>query len=460
MHDFLEEDAYYQSLREPWLKFYGYLQHVDDHLETFEKVGARLQQPPEKIAEAGPYGMMSATNVLATDATKHLVLLYSAGHDIADMAAFYDRAMEYWQTYAHYNKAYNDSDRRSMQWPHVVLPGQDYHLALAMVCFGILLGKQKVLQRFLPLLDYLNDSRDALVERLLSCCFEGRQPEVNICRRNLPYSKSLAIFAAQPKDRPAAMARYLKNWYDASRKETWHDKHEEGYDFFGYWSWEAAALTLVLDIDDTEYRDLPYYPAAMVDFARHANAGKMPAYVAPAIVESADMPQPEAIDELATFWQHKQFSPADFDEKRRAGRMRYESYEYNIEYLTEKVLYESTDPDDFDGASLLATEAVNHLRNCYSAGHALEDLHAFYPLAVRCWENYGRHLTPYLGPGEDDEGTGADEDYYDLIWLDLAGDDYHTALTMVCFAILRGHQDKLASIMPVIDSGGRRDALL
>ncbi|MDC5260008.1 DUF1911 domain-containing protein, partial [Acinetobacter baumannii] len=38
--------------------------------------------------------------------------------------------------------------------------------------------------------------------------------------------------------------------------------------YFGYWSWEAAAVTWLLDIDDALYRDHEFYPKDLVDFAR------------------------------------------------------------------------------------------------------------------------------------------------------------------------------------------------
>jgi hypothetical protein len=36
----------------------------------------------------------------------------------------------------------------------------------------------------------------------------------------------------------------------------------------GYWSWEAAAVTVISRIDDSSYRDKPYYPKDLVDYAR------------------------------------------------------------------------------------------------------------------------------------------------------------------------------------------------
>lgn len=281
MPDCQPADRFQQALREPLLNYDVYQENFCSQLETFEHVRERLQQPPEQVAQIPLFNLMHATQRLATDACSHLANCYSGGHDISELQAFYERAVEHWETYAHYNQAYNHSDKRDTPWAHFALAGPDYRYALAMVCFGILLGKQQLLPRLAPLIDYCNEKRDALLERLLDHYIGGRDGEASTCRRNLPYSNALPVFAAAHCDRPALMADYLAAWYQASRREDYYDRHTSGYQFVGYWAWEAAAITLVLGIDDASYRHLPYYPKDMVDFARQANACKRAAYVAP-----------------------------------------------------------------------------------------------------------------------------------------------------------------------------------
>src|SRR5690606_28895315 len=49
-----------------------------------------------------------------------------------------------------------------------------------------------------------------------------------------------------------------------------------------YWSWEAAATTFVLDIDDSSYRDMPFYPKDLADYARqHATGAAAQAALTP-----------------------------------------------------------------------------------------------------------------------------------------------------------------------------------
>jgi len=83
----------------------------------------------------------------------------------------------------------------------------------------------------------------------------------------LPYRKLDKVFAAKEEDRPKLMSQYLDEWYGSSKREPYHDRHKSSF-FPGYWSLEAAAVTVILRIDDSSYRDKPYYPKDLVDYAR------------------------------------------------------------------------------------------------------------------------------------------------------------------------------------------------
>ncbi|MBB1605567.1 hypothetical protein A9979_03485 [Pseudomonas sp. UMC76] len=121
-------------------------------------------------------------------------------------------------------------------------------------------------------LDYCNEDmgvRDGLLERLVAPFVPGRGTPPDTATRHLPYRKLFKVFDAAPEKRPALMAKYLDEWYHASRREPYIDQHGEGdISFYGYWSWEAAAVTWLLNIDDSSYRDKPFYPRDLVDLAR------------------------------------------------------------------------------------------------------------------------------------------------------------------------------------------------
>jgi hypothetical protein len=89
----------------------------------------------------------------------------------------------------------------------------------------------------------------------LHLLFQDAATPPDECTRHLPYFKLLKVFSAAPEDRPVLMAQYMDDWYEASRREHYYRSHTKGRDhnFLGYWSFEAAAVTVLLDIDDSSY---------------------------------------------------------------------------------------------------------------------------------------------------------------------------------------------------------------
>ncbi|QBQ39468.1 DUF1911 domain-containing protein [Pseudoduganella plicata] len=111
-----------------------------------------------------------------------------------------------------------------------------------------------------------------MLERLLASYVPNRSAPPGECTRHLPYYKTLKIFAAPKESRAVLMKEYLADWYEASRREVYYESHKRGEIFTGYWSWESAAITFILDIDDSSYRDMMFYPIDLVDYARSVNA--------------------------------------------------------------------------------------------------------------------------------------------------------------------------------------------
>jgi Domain of unknown function (DUF1911) len=130
------------------------------------------------------------------------------------------------------------------------------------------------LQRMPKIIDFNNPQQDGMLERLLASYVPGRGVPPDECTRHLPYYKTLKIFAAPVESRSMLMKAYLAEWYEASRREVYYDSHKRGEIFTGYWSWESGAITFILDIDDSSYGDMMFYPADLVGYARSVNAPK------------------------------------------------------------------------------------------------------------------------------------------------------------------------------------------
>lgn len=146
-----------------------------------------------------------------------------------------------------------------------------YDRALATLSLGVLLDVDAP-----PLSTWPGAARDAVLAGLagtdaaaLDCAWP--RSHATLARALSPVSSGA---------RPAAVREFLKGWYDASRKAPWWgskrdaEEHPEDVRHVGHWAFEAAAVVKLLDIDDSSFRDAPYYPADLV--TRSATPGVPP----------------------------------------------------------------------------------------------------------------------------------------------------------------------------------------
>jgi len=266
----ISEEGFGQR-REPYQRYGTYVAQFKDAVGGIAMVTSDL---PRYVTKARKGGLMTSTRRRLWDTLDFMSLQYSAGAPVNQLAEIWPYALQWAEEYARFDRWYDDSAENTScdRIPHVTLRDEEYWMvALRMVCFGILTGNTNDLPRVMSFLDYVNAElviHDGLLERLVAPWAPGR-PIPDTATRHLPYRKLFKVFDATPDKRPALMATYLDEWYHASRREPYVDQHGEGdIAFYGYWSWEAAATSVVLGIDDTCYRDMPFYPKDLVDFAR------------------------------------------------------------------------------------------------------------------------------------------------------------------------------------------------
>ena len=123
---------------------------------------------------------------------------------------------------------------------------------------------------------------------VLDLLFKAALPEWKIAEhhvrkgeieRSLPWADALARALAVPAEkRPAAMAGYMRDWCRLMKPFGWKpvrdfspeaaDKRGELESLFVDFAFEAALAVCAYDIDDSSFRDHPYYPRDLVDHYR------------------------------------------------------------------------------------------------------------------------------------------------------------------------------------------------
>lgn len=259
----------FQSQKREKLLGYDIYQDETDHLISSIPRGQRNLSDSAWLASKDEGQAAIAAATLARLSVDLLTLAYSGGTNLAELRAFYPSVVKNWLTHEKQHLAYDESSLgEGSTTATYALLGPAFHYVNRMICFGILLGWGDHLAHVARIIEYKNPQMDGMIERLLSYYVPNRDTTITECTRHLPYFKTLKIFDAPSDARPALMAEYLEDWYVASRREPYYDSHTRDTVFKGYWSWEAAAITFLLDIDDSSYRNAEFYPADLVDFAR------------------------------------------------------------------------------------------------------------------------------------------------------------------------------------------------
>ncbi len=65
--------------------------------------------------------------------------------------------------------------------------------------------------------------------------------------------------------------KYLLGWFKNTKLMTWHNYSasiDRAKYYYGYWSFESAAIVAINSLDDNSFRDNEYYPKDLVDYYR------------------------------------------------------------------------------------------------------------------------------------------------------------------------------------------------
>ncbi|MFT3721153.1 PoNe immunity protein domain-containing protein [Pseudorhodoferax sp.] len=265
-----EESLFLSRRRDIGLGYPAYRRKATGIAENFDFMTSAFLAQRAAAPDCTPSDLATSAHAKALDAITYLHLQYSAGQPIADLSRFFVDALSFWEEYARYHEAFHQSPTAPYVVAHLTLRDDGYWDAIRLVSFGALLGFTHDLSRVCAVMDYGNQPRDGLLDRLVAPFVAGRAPLPDTCTRHLPYSKLLKVFDASPDKRPALMAKYMDEWYTASRREPYYGSQQKGreHGYLGLWSFEAAAVTYVLQIDDSSYRDKDFYPRDLVDHAR------------------------------------------------------------------------------------------------------------------------------------------------------------------------------------------------
>lgn len=197
-----------------------------------------------------------------------LIAKYSTGYPIEELYMDYYDALEYmhqsWMVLD--NRAY----LKDTKYNHYF--GSDYDLMLWMLSLGYLLDVEK--QKYILLLEILDrfSIKDLLYETIIKAKISERPPITEESYKmimDMPWAYESLRHAVKEtddeygKERSSALIeRFLnKEFYQRHKGFSFYDHHKSDNNiYYGYWSFESAAIADILSVDISPFENNKYFP--------------------------------------------------------------------------------------------------------------------------------------------------------------------------------------------------------
>lgn len=219
----------------------------------------RIPEMEQKLAQSNAPApkKMAYQYSLFREMHQHLLVRYTLGADVQELHDHCERTIDAFEKY----KSFANICAKSGQY---IFPEfselEDYVVSLWLISFALIFEVDAALfDRLLKCIG--NEGRDKLFERLVATRVSGRTVATDLMFPKVYEPLYNAIDVAEP-ERSKLIGQFLKDWYKNMKPTYWYDCHKgpEGGGFFGYWAIEAAGVVKAFEIDDSAFRDLPYYP--------------------------------------------------------------------------------------------------------------------------------------------------------------------------------------------------------
>jgi hypothetical protein len=147
-----------------------------------------------------------------------------------------------------------------------------YDEMLWMLSLGYLLDiPDSEFQKLIDVIDR-DQVKDFLFEFIIRAKIKDREPiEEESYQRFFGIQKTFnslrkAIIETDKIKVNALVKQYVRQeWYRNHKSEGWYNSHNNPHDtYFGYWSFETAAVVKIMGLDDSSFRDCQYYPKDLV----------------------------------------------------------------------------------------------------------------------------------------------------------------------------------------------------
>jgi hypothetical protein len=211
-----------------------------------------------------------------------LSIHYTAGEPIEMLGDLFQKVVECLEQSVIAKGVFYGDDEQNKQW---VLGGSEgsYVNGLQHISLCYLLHRRDLLPRIHTLVYGTGKNKrkyaDGVYNQMLGFYTGWEEPNNTWNTDYVDFSNT--FYEENTKEEALAdLTSYLKEWYAPLHEdEDWYNGHlslDKYYFYKGYWSFEAAAVVYLLDLDDTSLHHFLYYPKDLVAYARSKPADSSP----------------------------------------------------------------------------------------------------------------------------------------------------------------------------------------
>jgi hypothetical protein len=196
---------------------------------------------------------------------------YSSGSSIEELSIEIRRVIEYMERYwkPEQTKVKARAGKKCELWDQYRLESYEYFLHILSLAYLLNVPDED----FLVLVDLID--RDNISDNLYEFIIKARFPQRAKIREeeySLDKSFILKVYkhlraATQQKDMQEA-AKLVKQFLEKSfyhKHANFYNKHNIQHEvYYGYWSFESAAVVAIMGLDDSSFRENQYYPKDLI----------------------------------------------------------------------------------------------------------------------------------------------------------------------------------------------------
>lgn len=173
--------------------------------------------------------------------------MYSAGYDINECKVIYLEMLKSMSVYWQEDRSYVD-----LLW---------------LLSIGILLRIKSEYVDYLREMIHRHKVCDKLINFMMHYLDKDWQTDGDYFMKS-PYQFLDDVINTDKENAVKLLKDYLtNNWYKTHYEMAWFDSDKLKNDTYsGYWSFESGAIVKILGLDDSELKDVPYYPYDLVHY--------------------------------------------------------------------------------------------------------------------------------------------------------------------------------------------------